>query len=90
MARRSTKAAATEETAVAAAETTAETAAEETIVETKQERKFPLSRLAAHCQKLFGVPSSTFAGATAGLEDGEYSKSEIEAVISEWKGKEAK
>ena len=68
---------------------TAETAV--ATMETQEEKKFPLERLAVCSLKLFGVPSSTFAGATASLDpDGKYSKSEVAEVIAQWKEKEAK
>jgi hypothetical protein len=54
-----------------------------------EEKKFTIAKFQEHSYELFGVPSSTFAGATAGLE-GTYTKSEIEAIIDEWNNKEAK
>lgn len=54
-------------------------------------KRFTLSSLEKHCQKLYGVPTSTFAGATTGLDSvKEYSIDEIKEYIDKWKGKEAK
>ena len=64
-------------------------AKEEKAVAQASEPKFPLERLQATCFELFGVPTSTFVGATWGLE-GEFTKSEIKARIEDWGKKEAK
>ncbi len=49
--------------------------------------KFPLETLAAHCRKLFGVSSCTFAGATHGLS-GSYTVAEMKSIIEKWKRQE--
>lgn len=54
------------------------------------EPKYTLEKLKEHSVKLFGVSESTFIGATTGLEDKEYSVSEIKNIIAKWKAKEAK
>lgn len=69
----------TENVAVAAEETTA-----------KKARTFPLKRLQKDCLRLFGVTSSTFAGATYDLADGDYTVEEIKTHIDNWKKKEVK
>ena len=51
--------------------------------------KYPIEKLAAYCRKLFGVSSSTFAGATYGLT-GAYSVEEIKDRINKWSKEEAK
>lgn len=52
--------------------------------------KYPLESLRKNCRLVFGVTSCTFAGATAGLPDGEYTKEEIQARINEWAEQEVK
>lgn len=54
-----------------------------------EEKKFTISKLQEHCYALFGVPTSTFNGATAGL-NGTYTVSEVKKIIEEWYKKEAK
>lgn len=39
--------------------------------------KFPLESLRKNCRAVFGVSSCVFAGATADLPDGEYTKEDI-------------
>lgn len=58
--------------------------------EKTEEKKFQLEELRKECLKLFGVTSSTFAGATADLKGNEYSVSEIKQHIETWKKKEVK
>lgn len=53
-------------------------------------KKFTLEKLGQHCMELFGVTSSTFAGATFQLKPGEYTVAEVKEIISKWKKKEAK
>lgn len=55
----------------------------------KAPQKFPISKLAAGCMALFGVSSSTFAGATAGMT-GDYSVAEMKDHIDKWLKKEVK
>ena len=52
--------------------------------------KYQLSKLRDNSDKIFGVSSSTFAGATAKLPDGEYTIDEIKATLEKWQKKEAK
>lgn len=52
-------------------------------------QKFPLEKLAAGCRTLFGVTSSTFAGATAGMS-GDYSIADMKEHITKWLKKEVK
>lgn len=67
----------------------AATAADEG-VKVADEPKFALEALQKHCLELFGVSTATFAGATAGIEAKEYSKSEIKGIINEWCRQEVK
>lgn len=53
------------------------------------QQKFPLEKLAAGCKTLFGVSTSTFAGATAGMT-GDYSVAEMKEHINKWLKKEVK
>lgn len=52
------------------------------------EPKFSVESLGAHCMDLFGVSSTTYAGATAGME-GEYTVREMKEHIEAWSKKEA-
>lgn len=54
------------------------------------EATFPLETLQKHCVKLFGVPTVTFAGATAELEARNYTVSELKSIITKWCGKAVK
>lgn len=54
----------------------------------KTPQKFTLEKLRENSATLFGVSESTFIGATHGLK-GEFTISEINNVISNWKKKEA-
>lgn len=54
------------------------------------EKKFPYAVLVANCVKLFGVTSSTFAGATIGKEDGYYTVSEMKGILDSWMKKPIK
>ena len=49
--------------------------------------KYTVERLRANCLKLFGVTTSTFAGATYGMT-GTYTVEEMKAHIEAWKKKE--
>ena len=53
-----------------------------------EEKKFSLDEIRKSCMKLFHVTSSTFAGATADLPDGEYSIQEVHEHIKAWLEKE--
>lgn len=70
-------------------ENVADRAAEET-AETSDERKFPYEVLKANCIKLFRVTSSTFIGATIGMESGAYTIAEMQSIVKEWLKKEVK
>ncbi|MDD2979530.1 MAG: hypothetical protein PHN80_06105 [Hespellia sp.] len=61
-----------------------------TVSEVSETKKFPLSVLRDNCTKLFGVTSSTFAGATVGLSDGEYTIADMNNKIKVWLKKEVK
>lgn len=50
-------------------------------------KKYTVERLRANCLKLFGVTTSTFAGATYGMT-GTYTVEEMKAHIEAWKKKE--
>ncbi len=50
------------------------------------EKKFALEKLRENCKALFGVSTSTFAGATLGMT-GRYSVEEMKAHLEKW-GKE--
>lgn len=56
----------------------------------KAEPKFPLATLRKDCVRVYGISSSTFAGATMDLPDGEYTIEEVRAVINKWLKKEVK
>ena len=61
---------------------TAEKVMEEPTAEkVMEEKKFSLDEIRKSCMKLFHVTSSTFAGATADLPDGEYSIQEVHEHI---------
>lgn len=55
-----------------------------------KEMKYAKEELRKACVKLFGVTSSTFAGATADLPDGDYTVSEVKEHIKTWLEKEVK
>lgn len=59
------------------------------VVTKEAEVKFSIDKLREHCLTLFGVSSSTFDGATYGL-DGEYTVEEMRNIIAKWQSKEAK
>ena len=52
--------------------------------------KFPLESLRKNCRAVFNVSTCTFAGATADLPDGEYTKEDVQAHIEAWAAKEVK
>lgn len=54
------------------------------------EPKFKLFKLRENCAQLFGVSDSTFAGASDGLKNDEYTISEMKNIINTWLKKEAK
>lgn len=51
--------------------------------------KFMVEKLGANCRQLFGVSTSTFAGATYGMT-GKYTVEEMRAHIEAWKKKGVK
>lgn len=53
------------------------------------EQRFQLNVLQRDCLKLYGVTSSTFAGAVFNIPEGEYTVEEIGSRIKAWLGKEA-
>lgn len=57
---------------------------------TSEEKKFPYSVLKSQSVMLFGVTTSTFVGATVGMENGSYSVSEMKSKIKEWLNKPIK
>lgn len=58
--------------------------------EIAKETKYAKEELCKACVKLFGVTSSTFAGATTDLPDGDYTVSEVKEHIKTWLEKEVK
>lgn len=60
------------------------------VTEVPKDRTFPLEVLRTNCTKLFGITSSTFAGATVGLSDGEYTIADMKNKINTWLKKEVK
>ena len=60
-----------------------------TLKPTEQGQKYSIPQLQKNAYELFGVSSSTFAGATLDL-DGEYTVDEVKKIISDWKKKEVK
>ncbi|MEZ3514473.1 MAG: hypothetical protein K1W37_04240 [Lachnospiraceae bacterium] len=55
----------------------------------KTAKKYTVEKLQANCRQLFGVSTSTFAGATYGIT-GDYTVEEMQAHIEAWKKKGAK
>lgn len=53
-------------------------------VKASEDPKFPYDVLKDNCVKLFGVTSSTFIGATIGMEGKEYSINHIKNIIDGW------
>lgn len=58
-------------------------------VKTAKKKVFPLEKLRANCQELFGVTDCTFVGATHGMT-GDHTIEEIKAQIDRWRGMEVK
>lgn len=58
----------------------------ENTVNTRGAQKFTIEKLQENCQKLFGVSTSTFVGATYGMT-GKYSIEEMKTHIETWKRK---
>ena len=56
--------------------------------ETDTEPKYSVESLGKHCLELFGVTSSTYAGATFDME-GEYTVQQMREHIEAWKKREA-
>ncbi len=52
----------------------------------KVAKKYTVEKLRANCRQLFGVSTSTFAGATYGMT-GTYTVEEMRAHIEAWKKK---
>lgn len=57
---------------------------------TSDERKFPYEVLKANCVRLFCITSSTFIGATIGMESGAYTIAEMQSIVAAWLKKEVK
>ena len=55
----------------------------------KAVKKYTVEKLQANCRQLFGVSTSTFAGATYGMT-GTYTVEEMKAHIEAWKKKGVK
>ena len=51
--------------------------------------KYAIEKLQENCRQLFGVSTSTFAGATFGMT-GKYTVEEMRAHIDAWKKREVK
>lgn len=64
--------------------------AENEAAKTKDEPKYTLEALQKHCLELFNVSTTTFVGATAGIEAKEYTVNEMKGIIKEWCGKAVK
>lgn len=58
-------------------------------VKTGAAPKYTIDKLRANCRKLFGVSTSTFAGATYGMT-GKYTVEEMKAHIEAWERKGVK
>lgn len=58
-------------------------------VETGAAPKYAIAKLQENCRQLFGVSTSTFAGATYGMT-GKYTVNEMRAHIEAWKKREVK
>lgn len=58
-------------------------------VQGKTAKKYTVGKLQANCRQLFGVSTSTFAGATYGMT-GQYTVEEMRAHIEAWKKKGVK
>lgn len=70
--------------------TSAAAVASEEDVKVVNEQKFTLESLKKHSIRLFGVPTVVFAGATANLENKEYTVGEIKSIIKKWCRQEVK
>lgn len=55
----------------------------------KTTKKFTVEKLQANCRELFGISTSTFAGATYGMT-GMYTIEEMRAHLEAWKKKGVK
>jgi hypothetical protein len=56
---------------------------------TRAAQKFTVEKLQANCRELFGISTSTFAGATYGMT-GMYTVEEMRAHLEAWKKKGVK
>ena len=66
-------------------------AEKQTATKQQAEQTYTLEKLRTNCRELFGVSTTTFAGATAALPNKkQYTVAEIKKVIDEWLKKEAK
>ena len=64
---------------------------EKQAVQQAEKQEYTLEKLRDNCIELFGITTTTFAGATAALpEKGMYTVAEIKGAINKWFNKEAK
>lgn len=61
----------------------------ETVATVETKPKYSIEELRSNCVALFGVTSSTFDGATYGL-NGDYTVDEMKQVIEKWQKKSIK
>lgn len=54
------------------------------------DRKIKIKALKKDCKNLFGVSSSTFDAVANGLDENEYTTTEMKSHITKWLEKEAK
>lgn len=66
-----------------------EAAAVQPTAKGKAAKKYAIEKLQANCRQLFGVSTSTFAGAAYGMT-GTYTVEEMRTHIEAWKKKEVK
>lgn len=66
-----------------------EVAAAATPTQGKTAKKYAVEKLQENCQQLFGVSTSTFAGATYGMT-GTYTVEEMRTYLETWKKKGVK
>lgn len=54
------------------------------------EPAFSLAALQKHCRELFDVSKAAFTGATAGIENRDYTIKEMKSIIEAWCKQEAR
>lgn len=62
---------------------------DQAVMKTGTALKYTVGKLQENCRQLFGVSTSTFAGATYGMT-GKYTVEEMRAHIEAWKKREVK